>query len=246
MAIGPAAGMWIYQHRSFEFLFLTSFVVSLIGFFAIVPIKPDKKGAIEVTEKQPLSWGRFLLVKALPCVALLFLITAAYGSLTNYIGLYSETASYKCSAGRFFLIMSIRIILARLFSAHIINGGKITLMIGCGSVLMVVAFLLFVVSAHAVTFYAAAFLLGAGFGYVSPAFQALFINMAEHNQRGTANATFFTFFDFGMGLGIATGGMIVEKLSFQWLFGICAEIIALGLIYFTLVSAPYFKKNKLR
>ncbi len=246
MAIGPAAGMWIYQHQSFEFLFLTSFVISFIGFLTILPIKTDKEERREVIEKQPFSWDRFMLIKALPCVALLFLVTTAYGSMTNYIGLYSESASYKCSAGTFFLIVSIGVILARLSSARILNRGKISLMIGGGTVMMVVAFVLFAVSAHAATFYIAAFLLGAGFGNFSPAFQTLFINLAEHNQRGTANATYFTFFDLGMGLGIATGGMIIEKLNFQWLFGICAGIIVLGLIYFTLVSAPYFKKNKLR
>ena len=94
--------------------------------------------------------------------------------------------------------------------------------------------------------YIIAFLLGIGFGYFTPAFQTMLINLAEHNQRETANATCFTFWDLGIGLGTAAGGMIIENLNFQWLYGLSAGLLILRLIYFMIISTSYFEKKKLR
>lgn len=246
MAIGPVAGIWIQKNHSFDALFLSAFAASLIGFFTIMMIKPIRKEHPAPGTKQAVSLDRFILIRALPCVALLFVAGIGYGSVLNYVGLYSETASFVSSAGIFFIITSVGIVLARVMSAKAINNGRIIEMIYAGSIALIISFLLFVICRDAVVLYIIAFLFGIGFGYMSPAFQTMMINLAEHNQRGTANATYFTFWDLGIGLGTAIGGTIIEKLNFQWLYGICAGLLIFGLAYFAIVSASYFRKKKLR
>lgn len=90
------------------------------------------------------------------------------------------------------------------------------------------------------------FLLGIGLGYINPAFQTMLINLAEHSQRGTANATYLTFWDLGIGIGTAVGGIIIDKLNFEWLYAISGVLLVIGVIYFSSLSASYFQKNKLR
>ncbi len=246
MAVGPVIGLWLQQNYSFNVLFIAAFCSSLVGFFTIVMIKPIKKEHPAPGTKQPLSLDRFILVRALPCVALLFIAGLGYGSVLNYIGLYSEMALFKSSAGIFFTIISVGIVLARVLSAKAINNGKVIPMIYTGSIALILSFLLFTVCTSAIMLYSIAFLLGVGFGYINPAFQSMYINLAEHNQRGTANATYFTFWDMGIGLGTAIGGSIIEKFNFQWLYGICAGLLLIGVLYFAAVSAAYFQKYKLR
>jgi len=246
MAIGPAAGLWFYQNYSFEIFFLSAFAISLVGFITAIGIKAPRLETVPVKEKQPLSLDRFILVKALPCALLLFTVAIAYGSLTNYIGIYCETIPTVGNAGLFFVIVSGGVVLSRLISARSLNNGKIVQSICIGAVFFLAAYMLFTFCIGKTIFYISAFLLGTGFGYISPAFQTLFINMAQHDQRGTANATYFTVFSFGLGLGIAIGGFIIDKLNFQWLFGICGIIIIAAFISFVFFSAPYFEKNKLR
>ena len=246
MAIGPVAGLWIHKRYSFDILFLSAFASSFIGFLSVALIKPIKKVHPKPGSKQPLSLDRFILVKALPCVALLFIAGIGYGSVVNYIGLYSDMASFRGNAGMFFTIISVGIVLARILSARTINNGRVVFMICTGSIFLLAAFTLFTICNHAVVLYLIAFLLGVGFGYLTPAFQSMLINLAEHNQRGTANATYFTFWDLGIGLGTATGGVIIERLNFSWLYAICAILLVAGLVYFVTVSASYFRKNKLR
>ncbi|NDV79569.1 MFS transporter [Dysgonomonas sp. 511] len=246
MAIGPVAGLWIHQNYSYDALFLAAFFSSLIGFFTIVLIKPVNKEPAMPGSKQPMSLDRFILLKAIPCVGLLFIAGLGYGSVLNYMGLYSEMAGYENSAGIFFVVLAMGILLARLLSAKTINKGKIALLIKIGSVFLILSFSLLALCNNTIMLYVTAFLLGIGYGYINPAFQAMLINLAEHNQRGTANATYFTFWDLGIGLGTVIGGIVISKLNFSWLYAISSAILVLGVIYFAVMSAPYFQKNKLR
>ncbi|MDF9830312.1 MFS transporter [Parabacteroides sp. PF5-6] len=246
MAVGPVSGLYIHAHYSFDALFLAAFFSSLVGLFTILWIKPIKKIHPVPATKQALSLDRFILLKALPCVAFLFITGLGYGSVLNYVGVYSEAAPFEYHAGAFFVILSAGIVLARLISARSINKGKIIQMVYIGGAFLILSFALFTVCYSAWILYLIPFLLGIGLGYINPAFQTMFINLAEHNQRGTANATYFTFWDLGIGLGTATGGLIIDKLNFEWLYFICACLLLLGLIYFAIRSAAYFQRNKLR
>ncbi len=242
MAVGPVAGLWLHHHYSFNVVFLAAFASGIVGFCTILPIRPIIKELPQ--PKQALSLDRFILLKGLPCVVLLFFIGLGYGTVVNYIGLYST--SLDAHAGIFFIFISAGLILARILSARAINNGKIVQMIYVGAGILIVSFVLLAVCNSPLLLYLTAFLLGAGMGYTNPAFQTMLINLAEHNQRGTANATYYTFWDMGVGLGTAIGGSIIEKLNFEWLYLICTILIVLGLIYYGLVTAGYFSRNKLR
>ncbi len=246
MAVGPVAGLWIYRHHAVDAVFWAAFCSSLIGLLTITAIKPIVKPHPAPGERQPLSLDRFILVRALPCVLLFFFGGVGYGSVLNYVGLYSETADYRSSAGIFFLVLSGGIVLSRILSARSINRGRLIPLIYTGSAFMILSLVLFSFCNSAPMLYAIAFLLGVGLGYISPAFQAMLLNLAGHNRRGTANATYFTFWDMGIGLGTAIGGAIIERLGFGWLYGISAGLLAVGVIYFAAVSAPWFRKYKLR
>ncbi|MDU1892766.1 MAG: MFS transporter [Dysgonomonas sp.] len=246
MAVGPMTGFWLHQHYSFDVLFYTAFFASLIGVFAIMMIKPIKKVIPDLASKQALSLDRFILIKALPCVILLFIAGLGYSSVLNYIGVYSESAPFTSNAGFFFIILSIGILTARVISAKAINNGKMVKMAIIGACFLTISFVLFVFCYHAIMLYSIAFLFGIGLGYINPAFQTMFINLAEHNQRGTANATYFTFWDLGIGLGTAIGGVIIDKFNFEFLYAISAALLVLGIIFFATISASYFQKNKLR
>ncbi len=242
MAVGPVAGIWLHHHYSFNVVFLSAFVSGVVGFCTILPIRPIIKDLPQ--PQQALSLDRFILLKGLPCVALLFFIGLSYGTVVNYIGLYS--ASFDAHAGIFFIFISAGLILARVLSARAINNGKITQMVYAGAVILVASFILLAFCNSSYQLYFTAFLLGAGMGYTNPAFQTMLINLAEHNQRGTANATYYTFWDLGVGLGTVMGGAMIERLNFEWLYFICTVFLVLGLVYYGVITVGYFKRNKLR
>ncbi len=84
-----------------------------------------------------------------------------------------------------------------------------------------------------------AMLYGIGFGTVQPSLLAWAVNSAEPARRGSANATYFSAFDIGIGLGsVVLGNIGGEFLSYSQMYRI-SSIPMLGLLIFYLI---YWKR----
>ena len=91
-----------------------------------------------------------------------------------------------------------------------------------------------------------ALICGLGFGTCFPTFNALFINLAPNSKRGTATSTYLTTWDLGLGIGIFCGGTIAEYLSFSAAYYVADAMVFLALLFFIIVVAPHYKRNKVR
>ncbi len=245
-SLGPLTGFWLYNHYEFNVIFLIAFGFAFIGLLSILPISMpslEMPKKAEVDEK--LSLDRFILIKGLPCILLLLLVGYGYGTLSNFIGIYCTQSSFKCDPGLFFLIFAAGVVVSRLLSAKAINDGKVISVALFGAVLIAAGYFILAYCSLSWLFILGSVAIGIGFGCVNPAFQSLLINLAPHNRRGTANATFYTFFDLGIGGGIALGGVIIEHFDFTLLLSSCAALILLGALHFKFRSAKYYELNKL-
>ena len=78
------------------------------------------------------------------------------------------------------------------------------------------------------------------------ALQAMFINLAPNNRRGTANSTYFTAWDLGIGLGVFIGGHIAELTSYANAFRTGLGVAMVGFLIFFFIIRHHFEANKLR
>ncbi len=245
-SLGPLTGFWLYSHYDFNVIFLIAFGFALFGLLSVLPISLK---SLEMPKKEEvdeaISLDRFILVKGLPCILLLLLVGYGYGTLSNFIGLYCEGSAFSCDPGLFFLIFAAGVVVSRLLSAKAINDDKVISVALIGAILIAAGYFALAYCTASWLFFVGSTAIGIGFGCVNPAFQALLINLAPNNRRGTANATFYTFFDLGIGGGIALGGVIIEHFNFTMLLSLCAALILVGCVYFKLVSAKYYERNKL-
>lgn len=245
-SLGPLTGFWLYNHYDFNVIFLIAFGFSVIGFLSIFPISLPKLDVPKEPEaEEKVSLDRFILLKGLPCILLLLLVGYGYGTLSNFIGLYCVDSSFECDPGLFFLVFAAGVVVSRLLSAKPINDGKVVAVALLGAISIAVAFVVLAFCESSWLFFVGSIFVGIGLGLVNPAFQTLLINLAPNNRRGTANATFYTFFDLGIGGGIALGGVIIEYFNFTILLSVCAALILVGSLYFKLVSEKYYNKHKL-
>ncbi len=245
-SLGPLTGFYLYSHYDFQVIFIIAFGIAAVGLLSIFPISlPPHQTPKAAAVDEKLSLDRFILVKGLPCIILLLLVGYSYGTLTNFIGIYCANSSFKCDAGLFFLIFAAGVALSRLLSAKAINEGKVVSVAIVGALLIAAGFFALAFCTWSWLFFVGSVAIGIGSGCVNPAFQTLLINMAPHNRRGTANATFYTFFDMGIGGGIIMGGVIIEHFNFTLLLSICAGLILLGVLHFKLISAKHYHLNKL-
>ncbi|GAB1358829.1 hypothetical protein MASR1M31_06080 [Porphyromonadaceae bacterium] len=74
--------------------------------------------------------------------------------------------------------------------------------------------------------------------------QAIFVGMVPHNRRGTANSTYFTSFDLGLGMGVLVGGKIASISNYTMTYVVSILLLLIGIAFFRLVIRPARKKSE--
>ncbi len=235
MAIGPMAALMIHDATpDYNWIFATASFVR-------------EKKTEAVGAKQTLSLDRFLLLKGIPGAVTTLFLSFAYGVLSTYVAVYGvEEVGLTSGTGMFFVCLSGGLVVSRLISGKLINRGYLTAVSKAGIVLLIASFLCFVFLKHPLSFYGCGVSIGVGYGLLCPTLQTMFINLAHHNQRGTANATYLTSWDFGVGSGVLLGGIIAQHTSYSSAFLLGTFLLCIGLTLFLLWAGPYFNRNKLR
>lgn len=143
------------------------------------------------------------------------------------------------------MLLSIGLFLSRLQGAKALRQGHITRNTAHGIILSLVGYTLFATVSNPYGYYGSAFLIGLGNGHMYPGFLNMFINIAHHNERGTANSSILTSWDFGFGFGILFGGLIVEYFGYFAAFAVTAAVQASGTLLFFKSSLHFFLKHNL-
>ena len=252
MAFGPMVGLFLHSTGSFDIIFYVAILFGSIGLFFTFFVKAPKKIP---QEHQALSLDRFILLKGIPAAISLILITIPYGMTNTYIALYAQELGLLSNTGMFFFIMSVGLIFSRISAGKKVDHGQMTKIIIQGYVIVILGLVgeIFLKNAclwngyigYALLF-VIAFCLGYGYGTLIPALNMLFVNLAPHQRRATANSTYLTSWDIGIGTGIFLGGYLSEwrSFTFMYTFGVIFSLIALFL--FIKIVIPHFLTYKLR
>ncbi|MBO7242066.1 MAG: MFS transporter [Alistipes sp.] len=252
MAFGPMAGLFVIASGNYTLLFLTSLITGSVGLILASLVRAPRK-ILEKTEFK-LSADRFFLKEGLRACFAFFLLAMPYGMTTSYMALYAREVGITHNAGLFFTVMAAGLISSRLHSGKRVDRGFVTETIRLG---ICIAFLGAVgeallssvaswsISAAYVTYFLTAFLFGYGYGTMFPAYNTLFINLAPNSRRATANATYLTGWDVGIGGGMLVGGMISES-GYLYCYVLGAVFVVIALLFFVRYVTPHFHAHRLR
>lgn len=246
MAIGPTTALYMYEALpNFHYIFALSLVASGVGFAFVSTVKPRKREIKR--DNSPLSLDRFFLTKGIPEGITLIFFSFAYGILSTYLAIYGkEEIGIESGSGLFFMLMAVGLILSRLFSSNSLNKGLITQNISIGMILTIIGFSLFVVIREPWAYFSSAIIIGGGYGCLCPAYQTMFINLAPNSKRGTANSTYLTSWDAGVGAGVLIGGYIAEKVSYYGAYCVSIALCVVGVLLFLFHTARHYNNQKLR
>jgi MFS family permease len=252
MAFGPMAGLFVISLGDYTLLFLTSLVTGAIGLILASIVRAPRR-ALEKTEFK-LSADRFFLKEGIRACFAFFLLAIPYGMTTSYMALYAREVGITQNAGLFFTVMAAGLIASRLHSGKRVDKGFVTETIRLGICIaffgaMGEALLSMVagwsISAGYVLYFFTAFLFGYGYGTMFPAYNTLFINLAPNSRRATANATYLTGWDVGIGCGMLFGGMLAEG-GYEHCYMLGSALVVVALLFFTGVVTPHFQAHRLR
>jgi MFS family permease len=241
-ATGPMTGMFLYEAFGDSIVFAISIILCVIGLILVQTLRVPRK---EKKAHAPLSLDRFFLTRAVPQFANFIFVGFAYGPVTNYIALYAKELGIGGS-GWFYALIAAGLILNRIMTGRLIDKGYLVHLVGTGMTLNVVAYFILAFCHGPVMFFLASFLIGTSLGLIFPGYQTMCVNLARHDQRGTANSTYLSGWDIGIGIGILVGGAMANRFGMhQPVFFACAIALVLADIMYLAYTAKHYLKNKL-
>ncbi len=243
-AIAPTAGIFIYKYtNNFDLLFVIAILFAALSVAACSTITIPQKEIVK--NKKKISLDRFFLTRGWFLGVNMIFFSFAYGVLSNYVAIYGkEKMGITAAAGTFFTLLSLGLILSRLQGTKSLKQGKLIENAGIGIIISTIGYTLFIAGGNNLTFYLSALLIGLGNGHMYPAFQNMFIKVAYHNERGTANSTLLTSWDLGVGIGILVGGVVAEYFSYSAAFWVVVVAHICGLLFFFALTKKMFFTHK--
>lgn len=245
-AISPSVALWIYDAcHNYNIIFSLSLLFAGLGFAINSTLKLKKRELVKKANK--ISLDRFFLVRAWREALAMICFAFGYGVISTYIAIYGkERLGITGGTGVFFLLLSVGLILSRLIGSRTLRKGMLIWNASLGLLISLCGYFLFAGVHNYFGYYGAALIIGLGNGHMFPAFQTMFINLAPHTQRGTANSSLLISWDVGVGLGIMIGGMLVEYFGYFSAFWAAGFVNAAGVIFFFTNIRKTYQRDKLR
>lgn len=245
-AISPSVALWIYDAcHNYNIIFSLSLLFAGLGFAINSTLKLKKRELVKKANK--ISLDRFFLVRAWREALAMICFAFGYGVISTYIAIYGkERLGITGGTGVFFLLLAVGLILSRLIGSRTLRKGMLIWNASLGLLISLCGYFLFAGVHNYFGYYGAALIIGLGNGHMFPAFQTMFINLAPHTQRGTANSSLLISWDVGVGLGIMIGGMLVEYFGYFSAFWTAGFVNAAGVIFFFTNIRKTYQRDKLR
>ena len=253
MSIGPMAGLFLSSSGNYNVIFYAALISGGLGLAFASSVKVERK--VPKTDNKGISLDRFFLRKGLPAAGAMMLFSIPWGMTMTFIAMHAGELGLTANTGYFFTVMAVGLIVSRIGSGKRVDRGQITQVIMQGMLIVFVGIvceaLLQPVAVHSVRgayalYFAAALFIGFGYGTIFPASNTLFVNLAPNDRRATANATYLTGWDVGIGLGMFFGGRIAEKWGLGTIYWVDIALAAVAIVWFGLYVGPHFHRNKLR
>ncbi|WP_164217118.1 MFS transporter [Virgibacillus sp. YIM 98842] len=240
LAFGPSLGLTLVGVISFTQLFLICAACGLVAFLLSSRIR-YKKAVPPEHRTAAVKFDIFEKTAIQPSV-LLFFITFTFGGIATFLPLH---AIEKGVAGieSYFLVYALFLMLSRTFAGRIYDRKGHTYVFPPGTILIFAAMLLLAWLPSTTVLLIAAALYGMGFGTVQPALQAWAVDKAPGNRKGMANATFFSFFDLGIGIGAIVFGQLAYLFNYGIIYVVSAVSVIISLLVYMYLLLHASRKN---
>ncbi|MEC5424113.1 MFS transporter [Virgibacillus sp. C22-A2] len=241
LAIGPALGLTLVGVISFSQLFLICASLGLVAF--LLSSKIRYKQVEKMTDKTTTVKFDIFEKSAIEPSILLFFVTVTFGGIATFLPLYAEEQNIL-GIESYFLVFAVFLMVSRTFAGKIYDKKGHLYVFLPGTILIFIAMLLLSWLPNTMVMLIAAGMYGLGFGSVQPALQAWAVDKAPGNRKGMANATFFSFFDLGVGIGAIGFGQLAYIFNYAIIYITSAGSVMLSIIFYIYLVLKASKENK--
>lgn len=257
-SIGPMLGLWLLDQYDYAGLFGAGVIFLTITLVLTLLVRQSRAQAVEAAavaeaaaaavagelqavEEKSSPWAEIVEPKVFVPSILGALVGFAFGGMLSFVTLFSKDIGIT-QTGYFFLVVAISEVLIRFVSGPLFDRrGPFWVLFPTAILCIIGCVILYYTDSMAMLLLAGVF-YGAGFGAMFPALQAWVINLVQPERRGVATATYYNFFDIGIGLGSILLGVVVTMTDYTTMFLLSGILYVIYLaVYFV-----YLRRQRVR
>lgn len=239
LAAGPMFGMFFSEFVSYRGVFVINSIIALVSLICGAMVKTTPREIVTRGKKPTLD--NFFLKKGTAAAISFILAGFSYGLIGNYISLLAVSRNLTINTGVFFMLMAIGMVFSRLFAGKLVDKGHLLQAICASKIIIIASLTFFLLTSSQTAFFGSALFMGIGYGMFAPAYQAMFISLADRDKIGTANSTYYISWDTGISVAIFTGGYLADLTSLPVTFAFGTALVVVSLIFFLLVTARKYR-----
>jgi len=241
ISVGPMIGIMTLELYDFQRLFFGGMGVLFLAVIMAFFIKRAPKG--KELDKQVSGKLKLIEKRVLFPALLIFLIGIAAGGIMSFFSLYAIERDFT-QVGMFFLLIAAASFIIRLLSGKLFDKYGPSIILIPGSILSIIGLVILYVAVSDIMFLIAAIFYGFGFGAIFPAVQTWCMNLVEEHEHEDAMASFFNFFDLGIGGGSFFLGLVATVTSYQTVYLVASIVYGMVLAIYALYVMMKGKTNK--
>lgn len=231
MAIAPAIGVALYQRFGYRVAFAAAAAFAALSSL-VIQFTKDKGVPVY---KQDCIEKKFRLVdrNVIPVALVIMSFTIPYCATQSFLVRYVETQNLPVTVGLFFTIYAAALLILRLIFRNLFDRGSFLMFMSFSTVCSLLSMLFLFLMKSNFGMAAAAVFMAGSYGIMCTVSQSVAVLLADPENRGLANSTYYLGLNSGMALGPIIGGMLYGSIPIQLFYPALMFTAPLGfLLYF--------------
>jgi len=229
MAIAPSIALSIMDLHGFATLML---VAAGLGFIAVILAFFFRQEKVISNDKKPFRpYERSAIRPAL----LMMLAGIGLGATFSFAVLFGKSMQFL-HVGAYFTCFAVTLFIGRPLVGRVIDRYGFRAVLVFGFLGFAISLVMLWQTRSEGVFLLAAALQGIAYGAVQNGLQTMAVVSAPPERRGAANATYFSGFDAGIGIGSLLAGVLAKTCGYAVMFGIFALPLLLGAVLYLLTE----------
>ena len=223
LALGPFLGILISSCASYRMLVLIClcFGAACIAIFFLLRRLPEMRHR----HRSFLSLYSYIDPRAVRFSVVALIVCLSYGCGQAFMTSFAAERDLAAAASLFFLLYALTALMTRPLTGRLFDLRGENVVIYPALLLTALALTLLAHAESRWTLLLAGLLFGAGFGNFQSAGQAVALSLVSRSRFAQASATFFIFFDLGIGLGPYLFGFLVAPIGYDGMYQALAGVV---------------------
>ncbi|GAB3813005.1 hypothetical protein GCM10028820_07020 [Tessaracoccus terricola] len=223
----------------YVWLFVAALVFSVVALGAAFFLRlPPRSSQPAVTpSRSPIE------PTAIPMGSFVALCAIAYSGVVAFLNSYAAEIGLSAAAAVFFLVYAVVVLATRPAVGRLQDLRGDNLVILPAVLLCAGGYLAMSLAGHGAVLLLAAALLGAGWGTIMSAGQAIVVSRANISQVGRSVATYFLLVDIGMGTGPIILGWLLGHVDYRTMYAVLAALALLSGVFYHLVHGRHARRR---